>query len=334
MTAPDPKTVVVKLKQPSRNFLFNLAQTGGVIVDDASRATIATASNGSGPFAVDSYTTNASLVLKANPKYWGTKPALQQVTFRYFSDANALANALKAGDIDIIDNLSPELFGSFESDKANYETVNGATPGEVILAMNNSKAPLDNVKVRQAISYAINKQDVDDIAEQGTAKIIGSHSSPIDPWFKDLSNTYQFDPDKAKDLLKEAGVSDLKLTLDVIPTPYAQASAPVIKDELSRVGHRRHAEQRAVRPVARQGLHQGRLRPDHRGPRRGPRHEPVRQPRLLLALQQLEGAGPPEAGRRRRRRGEEQRSSTARCSTRSTPTPSTTGCSCCPGWKW
>ena len=90
--------------------------------------------------------------------------------------------------------------------------MNGATPGEVILAMNNSKAPLDNVKVRQAISYAINKQAVNDIAEQGTAKIIGSHSSPIDPWFKDLSSTYAFDVDKAKSLLKEAGVSDLKLT--------------------------------------------------------------------------------------------------------------------------
>ncbi len=236
ITTPDPKTVVVKLEQPSRNFLFNLAQTGGVIVDDASRASIATASNGSGPFSVDSYTTNASLVLKANPKYWGTKPALQQVTFRYFSDPSALANALKAGDIDIIDNLSPELFGDFEKDTSKYETVNSATPGEVILAMNNSKAPLDNVKVRQAISYAIDKQAVNEIAEQGKALIIGSHSSPIDPWFKDLAQTYQLDTTKAKALLKEAGVSNLKLTLDVIPTPYAQASAPVIKDELSAVG--------------------------------------------------------------------------------------------------
>jgi peptide/nickel transport system substrate-binding protein len=236
VTAPDPKTVVVKLKQPSRNFLFNVAQTGGVIVNDASRATIATTSNGSGPFAVDSYTTNASLVLKANPAYWGTKPAIQQVTFKYFSDANALSNALKAGDIEIVDNLSPELFGAFESDKSNYDTVNSATPGEVILAMNNSRAPLDNVKVRQAITYAINKQDVNDIAEQGKAQIIGSHSSPIDPWFKDLSSTYPFDVDKAKALLKEAGVSNLKLTLDVIPTPYAQASAPVIKEQLAAVG--------------------------------------------------------------------------------------------------
>src|SRR5262249_47606695 len=148
---------------------------------------------------------NASLSLAANPKYWGSKPALTDVVLRYYSDANALANALKAGDIQIIDNLTPELFDQFKKDTANYETVNGTSSGETILAMNNARAPLDNIKVRQAITYAINKQDVNAIAEQGLAKIIGSHASPNDPWFKDLSNTYPYNPDKAKQLLQEAG---------------------------------------------------------------------------------------------------------------------------------
>jgi peptide/nickel transport system substrate-binding protein len=236
VTAPDPKTVVVTLKQPSRDFLFNIAQTGGVVVDPASRADIATKTNGSGPFTVTNYTTNASLALAANPKYWGKKPALTEVVFRYYSDPNALANGLKAGDIQITDNLPPELFEPFRSDTANYETVTGTSSGETILAMNNSRPPLDNVKVRQAISYAINKQDVNEIAEQGLAKIIGSHSSPNDPWFKDLSNTYPYSVDKAKSLLHEAGVSSVNLTLDVIPTPYAQATAPVVKDQLAKVG--------------------------------------------------------------------------------------------------
>ena len=236
VTAPDPKTVVVTLKQPSRDFLFNVAQTGGVVIDPSSRTDIATKTNGSGPFAVTNYTTNASLTLAANPKYWGTKPALTDVVFRYYSDANALANALKAGDIQIVDNITPELFDQFKKDTTNYETVNGTSSGETILAMNNARAPLDNVKVRQAITYAINKQDVNAIAEQGLAKIIGSHSSPNDPWFKDLSNTYPYDVNKAKQLLQQAGVSNLNLTLDVIPTPYAQASAPVVKDQLAKVG--------------------------------------------------------------------------------------------------
>jgi peptide/nickel transport system substrate-binding protein len=236
VTAPDPKTVVVTLKQPSRDFLFNIAQTGGVVIDPASRTDVATKSNGSGPFTLANYTTNASLTLAANTKYWGTKPALTDVVFRYYADANALANALKAGDIQVIDNLTPELFDQFKSDTATYETVNGTSSGETILAMNNARAPLDNVKVRQAITYAINKQDVNDIAEQGLAKIIGSHASPNDPWFKDLSNTYAYNPDKAKQLLQEAGVSNVNLTLDVIPTPYAQATAPVVKDQLGKVG--------------------------------------------------------------------------------------------------
>jgi peptide/nickel transport system substrate-binding protein len=236
VTAPDPKTVVITLKQPSRNFLFNLSQTGGVVIDDASRADIATKTNGSGPFTVTNYTTNASLSLAANPKYWGPKPALTDVSFRYFSDANALANALKAGDIDAVDNITPELFDQFKKDTANYNTVQGDSSGEVIVAMNNARKPLDDVRVRQAITYAINKQDVDDIAEQGLATIIGSHASTNDPWYKDLSKTYPYDPDKAKSLLQQAGVSGLNLTLDVIPTPYAQAIAPVVKDDLSKVG--------------------------------------------------------------------------------------------------
>jgi peptide/nickel transport system substrate-binding protein len=236
ITNPDADTVVVTLKQRSRDFLFDLAQTAGAIVDQKTLAQIKTTSNGSGPFAVDSYTTNAALVLRANPTYWGAKPALQQVTFKYYSDANALSNALKAGDVDIVDNLTPELFGDFQKDTGHYDTVNGTTSGEVLLAFNNSRKPLDDVRVRQALTYAINKKDVDDIAEQGLAKIIGSHASTNDPWFEDLSTTYPFDPAKAKDLLKEAGVSNLSLTLDVIPTPYAQASAPVIKDSLAKVG--------------------------------------------------------------------------------------------------
>jgi peptide/nickel transport system substrate-binding protein len=236
VAAPDPATVVIKLKRPSRDFLFDLAQTGGVVVDDASRATMATTSNGSGPFGLASYTTNAALVLAANPNYWGTKPALQRATFRYFADANAMATALRSGTIDIIDNLAPDLFADFATDSAHYETVHGVTSGEVLVAMNNGRKPLDDVRVRQAISYAIDRQAVDDAAEQGTAMVIGSHASPVDPWFKDLSQTYRHDPDKAKALLQQAGVSDLRLTLDVVPLDYAQKAAPVIRDELAAIG--------------------------------------------------------------------------------------------------
>jgi peptide/nickel transport system substrate-binding protein len=213
-----------------------LSQTGGVIINEKALPGVATKPVGTGPFQFDTYQTNASLKLKRFDGYWGTKPALQTVEFRYISDPKSLADSIKSPNgVDIIDNLTPELFKGFEGD-ANFQTNNIATNGETILAINNSRAPLSDVRVRQAISYAIDKKAVNDIAESGFGKIIGSHASPNDPWFADLSNTYAFDAAKAKDLLHQAGVSNLKLTIQVPPVPYAAAAAPVIQQQLGDVG--------------------------------------------------------------------------------------------------
>ena len=180
--------------------------------------------------------TNASLKLKRYDGYWGTKPALQTVEWRYISDPKALADSIRSpGGVDIIDNLTPDLFKGFDGD-ANFTTQNIVTNGETILAINNSRAPLSDVRVRQAISYAIDKKAVNDIAESGFGKIIGSHASPNDPWFEDLSNTYAFDPAKAKDLLQQAGVSGLKLTIEVPPS--VRPRAPVSSRNRDERAHR------------------------------------------------------------------------------------------------
>jgi peptide/nickel transport system substrate-binding protein len=234
--APDDGTIVVKMKQPSRNFLFNIAQTGGMVFPTSALAEIATKPVGTGPFQFKEYVSNASLTMTRFPDYWGDEPALETVTFKYFADANALANAIKAGDIDIIDNITPELFAQFQSDTANYETVEGQTNGETIVAFNNSKAPLDDVRVRQALTYGVDKQAVVTAAENGLAKIIGSHASPNDPWFVDLSSTYPYDPEKAKQLLADAGVEDVKLTMQVPPTPYAKSVSQIVQSQLKQIG--------------------------------------------------------------------------------------------------
>jgi peptide/nickel transport system substrate-binding protein len=236
VAAPDANTIVITLKQRSRDFIYNLSQTGGVIINEKALPEVATSPVGTGPFQFVSYVTNASLKLKRYDGYWGTKPTLETVEFRYISDPKALADSIKSpGGVDIIDNLTPELFKGFEGD-ANFTTQNIVTNGETILAINNSRAPLNDVRVRQAISYAIDKKAVNDIAESGFGKIIGSHASPNDPWFEDLSSTYAFDQAKAKDLLTQAGVSGLKLTIQVPPVPYAKSAAPVIQQQLGDVG--------------------------------------------------------------------------------------------------
>jgi peptide/nickel transport system substrate-binding protein len=236
LSTPDDATVVIQLEKRSRNFLFDITQAGGVVVNEAAIADVATTPVGSGPFQFVSYDIGNRLDLAAFPGYWGNKPGLQEVEFRYITDHRALADSIRSPDgVDLIDNLDPELFAGFEGD-TDFRTVNNVTNGETILAFNNARAPLDDVRVRQAITYAIDKQAVNDIAEGGYADIIGSFASPNDPWYVDLSGSYPYDPDKAQELLEEAGASDLQLTIEVPPTPYARNSAQVIQSQLADVG--------------------------------------------------------------------------------------------------
>ena len=236
LSAVDDSTVVIQLKQRSRNFLYDIAQTGGVIVDETALADVATKPVGSGPFQFVSYDQGNRLELAAYPDYWGAKPALQNVEFRYITDNRALADSIRSPDgVDMIDNLEPELFSGFEGD-SDFQTINSVTNGETILAFNNARAPLDDERVRQAIRYAIDRNAVNEIAEGGYAQIIGSWSSPNDPWFVDHASDFPYNPDKAKQLLEEAGATDLKLTIQVPPTPYAMNSAQVIQSQLADVG--------------------------------------------------------------------------------------------------
>ena len=82
----------------------------------------------------------------------------------------------------------------------------GGTEGKTILAINNKKPPLDELKVRQAIAYAIDRKAIIEGALDGLGTPIGSHLTPNDPGYVDLTKQYAYDPEKAKALLKEAGV--------------------------------------------------------------------------------------------------------------------------------
>ena len=112
----------------------------------------------------------------------------------------------------------------------------GATEGETILAINNGKAPLDNVKVREAIAHAIDRKAIIDGAQFGYGTPIGSFFPPDNPAYVDLTAQSNFDPEKAKALLKEAGVSNLTLQLKLPPPPYARQGGQIIQQQLAKVG--------------------------------------------------------------------------------------------------
>ena len=156
-TAPNASTVIITLKNRDNDFLFNLTQRGGVIFKSGT-TDFATKANGTGPFKLGNWNRGNSITLERNEEYRGTKALSKTVIFRYILDATALSNAILSGQIDIMSTVQkPELLSVFKGRK-DLKISSGTTNGEVTLGMNNSKAPLNNTKVRQAIRQAINKK--------------------------------------------------------------------------------------------------------------------------------------------------------------------------------
>ncbi|MBO6604818.1 ABC transporter substrate-binding protein [Rhodophyticola sp.] len=234
--AVDDTTVVLRLSAPNGALLFNLAWGDAVIVAPESAETNATNPVGTGPFVFADWVQGDRVELTRNPDYWGEAPALEAATFRFISDPNAAFAALMAGDVDAFPVFpAPETLGQFEADPR-FSVIVGSTEGETILAMNNQSAPLDDIRVRQAISHAINRQDIIDGAMFGYGTPIGTHFAPHHPDYVDLTGQSAFDPETARALLAEAGVSDLTLRLALPPPSYARRGGEIIAAQLREVG--------------------------------------------------------------------------------------------------
>ncbi|WP_242681292.1 ABC transporter substrate-binding protein [Tessaracoccus sp. SD287] len=236
VTAEGALTVIVKLTAPSLLWLYDMTSTGGIIVDPAGHETMADAPMGSGPYVFDSHQRGTSITLKRNEKYWGTPQRVDTIVFRYFTDPNAMNSAMLAGDLDVISNLAaPQALDQFADER--YTVLEGFTTGEVVLGFNHTNPALAKKQVRQAINHAIDRQGLVDTVWGGKGQMIGSMVPPSDPWYEDLSETYPFDPAKAKQLLADAGhATGLTLKLRVPTLPYGPGAATVIKSQLNDVG--------------------------------------------------------------------------------------------------
>jgi len=233
----DPATVKVTLSKPDGYLIYNLAWGDAVIVAPESADGNKTNPIGTGPFTFTNRVEGDSITLAKNQAYWGTPAKLEGATFRFISDPTAAFAALQAGDVDAFPNFpAPETVSQFENDPR-FRVVIGATEGETILSMNNAKPPLDNVKVREAIAHAIDRKAIIDGAMFGFGTPIGTFLSPANPDYVDLTAQSNYDPEKSKALLAEAGVTDLTLSLKLPPVEaYARRGGEIIAQQLAAVG--------------------------------------------------------------------------------------------------
>ena len=231
---PDDRTVVVRLSKRSISLPYNLTYVW--IVNDAAQDLTSTA-DGTGPYKLEAWRRGSSLSLTPFEGYWGEKPANGGVVFNYFTEATALNNALLTGAVDIITSVqSPDSLAQFQGNPSFVVTEGHSTTKEV-LAFNDRVAPFDNVKVRKAVTRAIDRERLLSLIWGEYGSLIGSFVPPTDPWYIDLTGVDPYDPESAKQLLAEAGYGDgFSFTLDTPNYDPHPIVAQFVQGELAKVG--------------------------------------------------------------------------------------------------
>ncbi len=232
----DDQTVKVTLSGPQGDFLYDMAWGDAVIVSEKHAADNGTKPVGTGPYQLSEWVKGDHVTLTAYPDYWGEQPAIKTATIKFISDPTAAVASILAGDVDYFGGFpAPETLEQIKAD-SRFQVIVGDTNGETVMAMNNGKPPLDNIKVREAIAHAIDRKAIIDGAQFGYGTPIGSFFPPSDPAYVDLTSISNHDPELSKKLLDEAGVSNLQLSLKLPPASYARAAGPIIQQELAQVG--------------------------------------------------------------------------------------------------
>ncbi|ASM73914.1 MULTISPECIES: ABC transporter substrate-binding protein [Roseobacteraceae] len=233
----DPLTVKVTLSEPNGSLLFNLAWGDAVIVAPESIENIKQMPVGTGAFKFVNWVQGDKIELERNDAYWGDAPALAKATFKFISDPTAAFAAVMAEDVDAFAGFpAPENLPQFEADPR-FQVLVGSTEGETILSTNNALPPFDNIKVREALAHAINRQSIIDGAMFGYGTPIGTHFAPHNPAYVDLTGMSEYDPEKSKALLAEAGFADgFETTLHLPPPSYARRGGEIVAAQLAEVG--------------------------------------------------------------------------------------------------
>ena len=237
----DNSTVKIRLKNVNSMFLFNLARPDSIIVNHQAIDKLKTEPIGTGPFKFVEWVRGDHITLAKFDGYHRKGiPYLDKVTFKFIGDPSAQIANLKAGDVEAIAyDITPENAALLEKDPK-FRILNGYTTTKVILSTNNSRKPFDDVRVRRAMAHAIDRTALMKGAMSGYGFPIGSHMDPGNPYYVDLTKTYPYDPQKAKQLLAEAGYPNGFDAVIKLPERYAYAkrSGEIISDMLSQVGIR------------------------------------------------------------------------------------------------
>lgn len=240
--------VVFTLKRPQAPFLKNLAMSPfGIASPSALDEMGAEEFNqnpvGTGPFKFVEWAREERIVLEKFNDYWKDGlPKLEEVVYTVIPDNSARLNALKTGEVDLIDGLNPSDIQQVEDD-SNLQVIERPSMNVGYLGMTvNRDNPLSNKTVRQALSHAVPKQEIIDAFYAGYAEPAKTVMPPSIQGYNDEIEDYEYDPEKAKELLAEAGYEDgfeFDLWYMPVPRPYipeGEKIAEVIQQSFAEIG--------------------------------------------------------------------------------------------------
>jgi len=215
----DDLTVKFTLSEPYAPFLSNLAYPTGLLVSPTAVAKYGKDygrhPSGTGPFMFKEWQSNTRVVVERNPDYWDGAPPLDAVIFRPITDANTRVAEMLSGGVDMMVEVPPDNVATFASD-ANFKVYEQAGPHLWFLILNTKDGPFKNKLMRQAVNYAVNKKALVDNVLQGTATVAAGPIPPAFAWaYDDSLQPYPYNPEKAKELIKQAGMEGAELTFYV-----------------------------------------------------------------------------------------------------------------------
>lgn len=216
--------------------LKSFAYPWTAVVPEEAAENLKTAPVGTGAFTLKEWVPQQHLVLQRNDNYYGDKAKLETVKLVLIPDATSMMAGFQVGDLDIIPLTGDQV--TMVENNGDYKVISEPMNAVQIMSLNTNHKILSNEKVRQAIAMAINKQEVIDASMFGYGDKIGSHLPPTSPDYFDTNDIIEYNPEKAKELLKEAGYEngfDISLSLPKNYQLHVDAGQ-VIADQLSKIG--------------------------------------------------------------------------------------------------
>ena len=245
--AVDEYTVRFTLREPLASFLQNLAMpcfaTARPEAIKKYGADFGRHPVGTGPYRFVEWIPDQQITLEAYDQWWGEpKPKVRHIVYRAIKDNSARLAELMAGTIDVMEDPNPADLATV--DTSQFEILYREANNVGYLALNNDKEPFDDVRVRRAIAHAINKQEIVEAFWGELGQVAKNPLPPAMRGYNDAIQDYAYDPEKAKQLLAEAGYPEgfeTELWTMPVPRPYMpepQKIAEAIQQDLAAVGIR------------------------------------------------------------------------------------------------